>query len=571
MAGAEERTQRAENAIDELNAGIDSENRKFGAAYWLAATFPSPDARAVSAAVEDMMRDNYVGGLAAIEREFGAVAHQGAHVRKLMHLGHRFQYPLPAEPRARNELEERVSALAEAYNAIEICYQGACYSPADAEARMRESVDPAERDALWTGMRKATSPLAQQFALMKESLNEAARGWGYADMGDWLVARYELPPEDWNAALESLSADLEPLAGALRCHVAAELGIDTGSASIPATALRSLWGRDWSHLHDAVRRDLPGYTPLALNVEGRFDNVEGMVKWAETAYRSAGFPPLPESFWERSQLTRPNREISACPRFGTNVDWYKDVRLTMCGELDREHFLWSHGILAFLYYDLAFAEQDWVFRDPPHLGFHFANSNAMELALTPEYLQRQGLIGALPSEEERLSRMLHDALRILPRSGYGIAADRWRTEAFQGLASPEKQNERWRVLRERHQGVSTPAPSGGEAAEPFAHALIARNAELTPSALGEVLQYQFYREACRSAGHEGPLHTCSFYGNDAVAGRLWPILAKGASKPWYDALEAYTGSPRMTAEPLLEYFAPLMAWLATQNEGRSCG
>jgi len=28
---------------------------------------------------------------------------------------------------------------------------------------------------------------------------------------------------------------------------------------------------------------------------------------------------------------------------------------------------------------------------------------------------------------------------------------------------------------------------------------------------------------------------------------------------------------RMDAAPVLEYFAPLQAWLAQQNEGRTCG
>ena len=63
------------------------------------------------------------------------------------------------------------------------------------------------------------------------------------------------------------------------------------------------------------------------------------------------------------------------------------------------------------------------------------------------------------------------------------------------------------------------------------------------------------------SGWKGPLHRCSFYGNKEVGQRLNAMLAMGASKPWPDALEAFTGSREMSAKPMLEYFAPLQAWL----------
>ena len=49
------------------------------------------------------------------------------------------------------------------------------------------------------------------------------------------------------------------------------------------------------------------------------------------------------------------------------------------------------------------------------------------------------------------------------------------------------------------------------------------------------------------------------------------MLAMGASKPWPDALEAFTGSRDISGKPMLEYFAPLDAWLRKQNEGKPCG
>jgi peptidyl-dipeptidase A len=45
----------------------------------------------------------------------------------------------------------------------------------------------------------------------------------------------------------------------------------------------------------------------------------------------------------------------------------------------------------------------------------------------------------------------------------------------------------------------------------------------------------------------------------------------GASQPWPDALEAFTGTRRMDGSAILAYFAPLMAWLQEQNKNRTCG
>jgi peptidyl-dipeptidase A len=75
----------------------------------------------------------------------------------------------------------------------------------------------------------------------------------------------------------------------------------------------------------------------------------------------------------------------------------------------------------------------------------------------------------------------------------------------------------------------------------------------------------------RTAGHTGPLHECSIFGNKEAGRRLIAMLELGASKPWPDALELITGSREMDASAIIDYFQPLMRWLETQNAGRNCG
>jgi peptidyl-dipeptidase A len=49
------------------------------------------------------------------------------------------------------------------------------------------------------------------------------------------------------------------------------------------------------------------------------------------------------------------------------------------------------------------------------------------------------------------------------------------------------------------------------------------------------------------------------------------MLALGASRPWPDALEGFTGTRDISADALVTYFQPLMTWLQEQNRERSCG
>ena len=48
-------------------------------------------------------------------------------------------------------------------------------------------------------------------------------------------------------------------------------------------------------------------------------------------------------------------------------------------------------------------------------------------------------------------------------------------------------------------------------------------------------------------------------------------LALGASKPWPVAMEALAGTKEMDGSALIEYFAPLQAYLDEQNKDRKCG
>lgn len=45
-------------------------------------------------------------------------------------------------------------------------------------------------------------------------------------------------------------------------------------------------------------------------------------------------------------------------------------------------------------------------------------------------------------------------------------------------------------------------------------------------------------------------------------------MAPGASRPWRDVLRETTGQ-ELKANAMMEYFAPIYAWLQEQNRGRT--
>ena len=97
------------------------------------------------------------------------------------------------------------------------------------------------------------------------------------------------------------------------------------------------------------------------------------------------------------------------------------------------------------------------------------------------------------------------------------------------------------------------------------------NTQYTRYFLADIPRFQFHRALAKTAGCTLPLNRCSVYESEAACERLNTMLSMGASRPWPDALEALTGSKQMDATAILDYFAPLSAWLDQQLAGKPVG
>lgn len=80
-----------------------------------------------------------------------------------------------------------------------------------------------------------------------------------------------------------------------------------------------------------------------------------------------------------------------------------------------------------------------------------------------------------------------------------------------------------------------------------------------------IIQFQFHEALCKLANHTGPLSKCDIYQSKEAGEKFKEMLELGASRPWPEAMKLLTGQSSMSAEPLMDYFKPLIDYLAEEN------
>jgi peptidyl-dipeptidase A len=297
-----------------------------------------------------------------------------------------------------------------------------------------------------------------------------------------------------------------------------------------------------------------------------------MTKTAEDFYVSLGMPKLPDSFWKKSLLTRPRDREVVCHASAWDMNMEGDVRIKQCIEPNEDEMTTIHHELGHIYYDLMYNPLPPMFQGGAHDGFHEAIGDTITLSLTPVHLNKIGLVPAQKVDPKAVinsqMKWALDKIVFLP---WGKLVDQWRWKVFKGEITPEQYNEGWWKLRGQYQGVSSPVARSEEDFDPGAKYHIPGNTPYTRYFLAFVLQFQFQKALCETAGHKGPLHECDIYANKEAGKKFMDMLATGASKPWPETLQKLTGGKEMDGTALIEYFGPLMGYLKEQNKGQTCG
>lgn len=548
-------------------------------AYWAYQTDLTPEKEARAAASDEAVMA-YLSEVIPLAASYAGRSMDPDTERMLGRIKIGTSLPAPEDEALRGELAGIAAKLGGIYGKGTWCRaEGDCLDLGQIEEILAQNRDPAAQLAAWEGWHRIAVPMRQDYARFVELGNQGAREIGYANVGELWKSGYDMTPLELEVEVDRLWAQVKPLYDQLHCHVRAELNAEYGDAVVPPTGpipahlTGNMWAQDWAALYPLVE-PFPGQPSLDVNAtlaREAWDPIR-MVKTGEAFFTSMGLDPMPQTFWERSMFTKPPDRDVVCHASAWDVEWNDDQRIKMCIRPTFEDLVTIHHELGHNYYNHYYVGLPALYRAGAHDGFHEAIGDAVALAITPSYLKQVGLLDAASEAPEAvINQQMNVALQRVAFLPFGLVVDRWRWEVFDGRIPADAYNAGWWRLRSELQGVAPSSPRGEDLFDPGAKYHIPGNTPYLRYFLAHVLQFQLYRAMCDASGHDGPLHTCSFYGSEEAGDKLKAILELGASKPWPDALEAGTGQREMDASALLEYFDPLMGWLKTQNEGRTCG
>jgi peptidyl-dipeptidase A len=563
-------------ASEERLAQLGQHSERMG---WVLSNFITEDTELLAArAVEQFVAAQVeVASEAARFNGVEGLDHDTA--RKLNMLKSGIVIPAPMDAAKTAEQAEIGAKLKGLYGRGSYCREdGECLTLGELADIMAQSRDADELLEIWKGWRTVSPPMKDLYTRQVELANEGAAELGFDDLGTMWRSAYDMDPAAFPGELDKLWEQVSPLYEALHCHVRARLGEVYGSDAVPANGpipahlLGNMWAQSWENIYDLVAppQTVAGYDLTAILQGEEYDPVR-MVKTGEAFFSSLGFEELPETFWERSLFVKPADRDVVCHASAWTIDEKDDLRIKMCIDVNEEDFKIIHHELGHNYYQRAYKEKSYLYRTSANDGFHEAVGDTLSLSITPEYLEQLGLLDQVPDASGDLDLLMQQALEKIAFLPFGLMVDQWRWKVFAREVEPEGYNDLWWALREQYQGVASPNERPVDAFDPGAKYHVPSNTPYTRYFLAQILQFQFHRSLCEIAGNEGPIHRCSIYNSKQAGERLNAMLEMGRSRPWPEALEALTGSPQMDATAILDYFAPLQAWLDEQNAGRQCG
>jgi peptidyl-dipeptidase A len=550
-------------------------------ADWVKSTFITYDTEILAAKADE----NLIAATMQLAKEstrFSQLSMPADMAREFMLLRLSLTMAAPSDPKEAQELTQTASRMEGIYGSGKYCGHDSaagreCLDLDQLSEILATSTDPAKLLDAWRGWHTISPPMRPLFQKYVELGNKGARELGFADMGAMWRSKYDMPADAFPAEMDRLWEQVKPLYLSLHAYVRWKLREKYGDlvpahGPIPAHLLGNMWAQEWEDIYPLVApKDAdPGYDLTAI-LKGRGTKPVDMVKYGERFFTSLGFAPLPETFWERSLLEKPRDRDVVCHASAWDIDAVDDLRIKACIEITADDFSTVHHELGHNFYQRAYDQQPFLFRDSANDGFHEAIGDTIALSVTPDYLKKIGLLPTVPDTSKDIGLLLYKALDKVAFLPFGLMIDKWRWQVFSGQIPPDKYNESWWKLVRDYQGVAPPMERSEADFDPGAKYHVPANTPYARYFLADILQFQFHRALAKTAGCTEPLNRCSIYESKAAGDKLNSMLAMGTSQPWPKELAALTGQEQMDATAILDYFAPLKKWLDQQNQGKPLG
>jgi peptidyl-dipeptidase A len=573
LRGASPIQERADRFVALANAGYQALYRVNSEAQWLAVTDVTPQHDAAAEATGKAYAA-FNGNPAVISEARELLTHQKElnelTVRQLKQL----LLNAAEGPMTNPDLvAKRVAAetkQASILNGFEFKLNGQPISVNQIDDKLDKSVDLNERKAVWEASKQSGPALKPNLVTLRDLRNGVAKEMAYPDYFSLEVAAYGMTTDEMLKMLEDWMATLRPLY--LQLHTWAKYKLaekfhQPVPKKIPAHWVNNRWCQEWPGLVEAANID--------KYFEGR--KPEWIIKTAEQFYTGLGFMPLPQSFWERSDLyplppdsKRKKNTHASC----WHIDLQSDIRSLQSIEPNARWFFTAHHELGHGYYFKAYSrpEVPYLLRLGAAPGFHEGVGELIALASSQvPYLQSRGV---LPHEfnADKTAFLLDDALaRSIPFIYFSCGTmPHWEADIYAHNLSPDQWNARWWKYVSDFQGIEPPSPRGEEFCDAATKTHINDNpAYYYNYAFATVFKFQLHDYIARKILHQPP-QSCNYADNKEVGTWLNNILKKGGTEDWRKVLKEATGED-ISTRAMMDYFKPLMSWLKEQNKGRQIG
>ena len=565
--------ERADRFLEIVNSGYQALYRVNSEAQWLADTDVTP-AHDAAAEVAGKAYAAFNGSPALINEAQALLAHRAElnelTVRQLEHvLLNAAEGPMtnPDLVAARIAAEtQQASTL----NSFEFKLHGKPVTVNEIDNLLVTTTALAERRAVWEASKESGPALKPGLVKLQQLRNGVARELGHHDYFALQMAAYGMTTDEMVRLNDDFMRVLRPLYLQLHTWTKYELAKRYGQPVpklIPAHWIANRWAQEWPGL----------VAPADLSPYFKDRSAEWVAKTAEQFFVSLGLPPLPATFWTKSDIypvpagdPRKKNTHGSC----WHIDLENDIRSLQSIEPNAQWFQTAHHEFGHGHYFMSYTRPEVppLLRASANPGFHegIAEISGFASSQVP-YLQ---MVGVLPPDfkADETAFLLNDALvNCVPFIFWASGTmTHWEADVYANNLPPDQWNARWWQYVRDFQGIEPPSPRGEEWCDAATKTHINDTPCYYPNyAFATILKFQLNDYIAKNILHQPP-QSCNYAGNKEVGAFLKRIMEKGATEDWRKVLRDATGED-LSTRAMVEYFKPLQAWLAAQNKGRPIG
>ena len=421
----------------------------------------------------------------------------------------------------------------------------------------------------WESSKEVGKNLKDGLENLRRLRNKTVQALDYKDYLAYQASDYGYTTDELRQVTQGMIKDLWPLYRELHTWARYELASRYKQEvpdMLPAHWLPNRWGQEWASLVEVQGIDLD----KSLEKYSK----EWIIEKGEEFYVSLGFDKLPQSFYDKSSLY-PLPEGTPYKKNNHASAWHmnlgEDVRSLMSVEPNTRWWATTLHELGHIYYYMSYSNPDvpLILRGGANRAYHEGIGTMIGLAsMQPAFLQGQGLIEE-NIELDKIQMLLKEALDyvVVVPWGAGVMTD-FEWELYSNNLPKDQFNAKWWELKKKYQGIVPPSERGEEYCDAASKTHINNDpAQYYDYAISTILLFQLHEHIAKNILKQDP-HNTNYWGNKEVGQFLIDITKPGASVDWEELLKKSINSD-LSAQPMVNYFEPLMVWLKEQNKDRT--